>query len=117
MRRAVRTAASCACDSSGNPYTQPGAVRCAVEVSSTKVSASPSRATASRAAASGRHRNTASAAAIASARRAGSLRSASGRVSRDMSARSVRRAAKRSPVVPELPSMNTFFIAYFLPHS
>ena len=62
-------------------------------------------ATASRAAASGRHRKVMSDALMRSARAAASLRSAGSMVSSSMSSRPARRSWMRSPVVPSLPSM------------
>ena len=86
-------------------------------MSSTTVSGFSIRDTASRAAASGRHRMAMSAVFNARAREAGSLRSFSGRVRSVMSVRDERRSKIRSPVVPALPSIKIFFMISETPAS
>ena len=94
--------------SSGKPYSHPAAVRCAVDASMMTVSVPSASATDSFAAASGRHRNAMSAAAIAFLLAAGSLRSFSGRTMSSSPLREESLLSMRSPVVPSLPSMNIF---------
>ena len=96
--------------SSGKPYSQPSAVRWAVEVSITTVDGFSTIATASTAAASGRHRNATSAELIASRLADGSLRRSSDRTTSSISVREERRSRTFRPVVPADPSMKTFFI-------
>ena len=71
---------------------------------------SPAKATASIAAASGRHKIPTSAAANAAARASGDLRSAASTEISVMSSRASRRSRICSPVVPASPSMNTFAV-------
>jgi hypothetical protein len=87
---------------SGRPYVQPAATRCAVEASITRVVSLAIIATAARAASSGRHRITTSA-LIASARAPSSLR----RASRVISENSPRPASRSAISVPTAPSMKT----------
>ena len=61
-------------------------------------------------AAAGRHNNATSASLRSCLRRPSSFRSASGSVRSWMSLRACRRSKMRRPVVPALPSINTFFI-------
>ena len=79
-----------------------------MEVSITAVSGFSIMPTASSAAASGRHRKAMSASFSAALRAAGSLRTASSSVISAMSSRASSRSRMRSPVVPALPSINTF---------
>ena len=102
--------------SSGKPYSQPSAVRCAVDVSITTVSGFSTRPTASIAAASGRHKNATSAALSASRRAATSLRTSSASVMTSTSDRDASRSRMRRPVVPADPSIKTFFMADSIPN-
>ena len=78
--------------SSAKPYTQPSAVRWAVDASIIRAPEPSARATASTAAASGRHKNTMSASAISRFRSSGSFRFASSISSRSMSSRAASRS-------------------------
>ena len=99
--------------SSGNPYSQPSAVRWAVEVSIITVFGFSTRETASIAAASGRQRKAMSAELSASLRAETSLRSSSGRTTGSRSDRIEIRSRILSPVVPAEPSMKTRFTPSF----
>ena len=110
MRRETAIFFSVSADSSGNPYTQPGLVRWAVEVSIITVSSLSTRDTASFAAASGRHRKAISAEFIAAFLAPESFLNSSGRRISSMSFRSSSLSYILKPVVPALPSMNTFVI-------
>ena len=93
--------------SSGMPNTQPGATRCAVLASMTQVLGLVTSATASLAAASGRHKNATSAALSSRARSAASLRLSASIFSSSMSLRAARYSWMRRPVVPSWPSTKT----------
>ena len=96
--------------SSGKPYSQPSATRCAVEVSITTTSGFSTIAAASTAATSGRH-NIATSQSLSAARRAdASLRSSSGSATTSMSARPASRSRILRPVVPAEPSMKILFM-------
>ena len=97
---------------SAKPYVQPSAVLCAVDVSITQTSGFSISDTASLAASSGRHRKTMSALLSMSLRAAVSFLSSSGIEISSMSFLSESLWTILSPVVPALPSMNTFFIAF-----
>ena len=94
-------------NNSGKPYCQPGSVRCAVEASITRVRSFSIRATASWAAASGRHKKAMSQLFSISFLAERSLRCSSFSVSRAISLRPAKRSKIRRPVVPSLPSIKT----------
>ena len=104
-RRASRMRWRCSASSSGNPYTQSAATRCAVLASRNRPPGASS--TACRAASSGKHSTTTSACCINSRRRESSLRHSSSIRSTARSPRRASRAAISRPVVPACPSMKT----------
>ena len=107
MRLAARSFSRWPGASSGRPKVQPGSVRCAVLASMMQVPGLRTSATASRAAASGRHRKATSAAFSNRARSAASLRSSGAMRSTSTSLRCARYSWMRRPVVPSCPSTKT----------
>jgi hypothetical protein len=100
----------CACDNSGKPYAQSSLVRCAVEVSKSTVFVFSVKATASIEAASGKHKKAMSAWFKACFLAFISLRFSSVNFISVISFLFSSLSAILRPVVPALPSMNTFFI-------
>ena len=110
-RRETAIFLRCSSDNSGKPYAHEESVRCAVDASIIFTCLFSHRETDSRAAASGRQRNTISAALICSFLAFKSLRSFSGREEIRISSRFPSLSKICSPVVPSFPSINTFIIA------
>jgi hypothetical protein len=104
MRLLARMASRWPGASSGMPKVQPGTVRWAVLASITQVAGLLSRLTASREAASGRHRKATSAALSRRARSALSLRLSASMRSTSTSLRLASTSWMRKPVVPSWPS-------------